>query len=402
MTRRTVDEALAAVLDGVRPLDPEVVPVEEAAGRVLAVPVAADRDQPAFDRSAMDGFAVRSEDVREAPVRLRVVGEVAAGGTPDRVVGPGEAVRIMTGAPVPPGADAVQMVEKTRPDGSDGVVIEAAVPAGRHIARQGEDIRAGQVALDVGDRLTTARLGLCWTFGAARVSVIRRPRVAILTTGDELVGLTETPGPTQIRDSNRATVGDLVRRAGAIVTESRIVRDDVPALRAAIRAALEGVDVLLLSGGVSAGDYDYVGECLEAEGVTRVFHKVHMKPGKPLWYGRAGRVAVFGLPGNPVSSMVGTRLFVRPVLRALAGRTVLHDPRLRLPCLGPFPGTGDRPTFQPAVVRFGSGVELLPTHGSGDVQGFARATALAALPARHPAFAPGDPVDVLLDAESLG
>ena len=385
------------------PLSAETVPLPDAAGRVLATAIVGDRDQPPFNRSAMDGYAVRSVDVAQAPVQLRVVGEVAAGQMSHHVLGPGEAIRIMTGAPVPEGADCVQMVEKTRCD-ADVVTIESAVDAGRHIAARGQDLKAGEVALPVGTVLNSARMGVAWSIGAAEVSVVRRPRVAVLTTGDELVALQQTPGPTQIRDSNRCTISRIALRAGAEVVMSRIVRDDIDATRLAIREALAVCDVLALSGGVSAGDYDYVAECLVAEGVEEVFHKVHMKPGKPLWFGRRGAQRVFGLPGNPVSSFVTARHFMAPLLRRMGGRTQLHDASLELPLLEDTRGTGPRPTFKPVVIQWGTeaGVLVIGMHGSGDLRHFSQGAALVLFPANRSGFAAGERVTVLLDDEALG
>lgn len=401
MAHISIEEARQAVLAGVESLGAETIPLPLAAGRVLAAAVLADRDQPPFDRAMMDGFAVRAQDVAEVPVTLPVAGEVAAGQSADRPLGAGEAIRIMTGAPVPPGADAVQMIENTDGGRSGSVRVDHALPPGRHIATRGGDIRAGEVAVPAGTRLTSSRLSLCWMMGASRVSVYRRPRVVILSTGDELVELGQTPAPHQIRDSNRASIGDLAKRAGADVLRSALVRDDLDATRRAIAEALQDADVLLLSGGVSAGDYDFVGDALEAEGVERIFHKVHMKPGKPLWYGRRGAQTVFGLPGNPVSSFLCTRMFVQPQLRRLGGSSRVWDPVLRLPLLEAARGTGARPTFQPATVEWGLGVRIVGFGGSGDLRGFTGGTAVALLPANQPSFDAGTLLDVYIDEESL-
>ncbi len=399
MAHISITDALAAVHGDVKALSAERIPLAEAAGRVLAEDVLADRDQPPFNRSAMDGFAVRSADADQAPCTLRIVGEVQAGAMSDHTLVAGEAIRIMTGAPVPAGADAVQMVEKTSCTG-ETVTITEAVRAGQHIAEQGQDVRAGAVAVPAGAVLTSGRLGVCWSFGAAEPAVVRRPRVAVLTTGDELVELHEMPGPTQIRDSNRCTIGQVITRAGGVVVRSEIVRDDIDATRQAIAQALTA-DVLVLSGGVSAGEYDYVAQCLIAEGVEQVFHKVAMKPGKPVWYGRKGAVHVIGLPGNPVSSLVTARLFLAPLLRGLGGRTTIYDPVVPLPLLAGFGGTRGRPTYQPARVIWGEGVQLLKTHGSGDLKGQSVANALALLPPNRAGFEEGETLNVLIDEETL-
>lgn len=400
--RITIEDALKTVLEGLVPLGVETVALPDAAGRVLARDVLGDRDQPPFNRAAMDGYAIRSQDTAGAPVRLRVVDEVPAGASSDHVLQSGEAIRIMTGAPVPDSADSVQMVEKTRRDGDEHVIINEGTRPRQHIAARGQDLRQGALAVPAGSLLTTARMGVCWALGAAEVPVYRRPRVAVLTTGDELVELHQTPGPTQIRDSNRCTITSIARRAGAEIVRSEIVRDDKAATRAAIRSALGEADVLVLSGGVSAGDYDFVAEALQAEGVAQVFHKVEMKPGKPLWYGRRAGQPVFGLPGNPVSSLVTARIFMAPALRALGGRAAVCEPMLTLPLLEGFRGTGSRPTFQPARIDWqGGGVRLVKTHGSGDLTHFATMTALAFLPPDRPPFQVGDLLRVYVDDEAL-
>lgn len=397
MALLSIDEATARIQALAVPLEPETSALSHAAGRVLAADVACDRDQPPFDRAMMDGFAVSSAD---GVGPLRVVGIVPAGGAYDAVVAGGEAVRIMTGAPVPAGTDAVQMFENTTWD-DDHVTLTAPVRPGENVARRGSELREGAVAVPSGARLTSARLGLLWSVGAATVQVVRAPRLAILSTGDELVELADRPGPSQIRDSNRGVIGDLCRRAGAEVVLERRVADDPSATRSAIADALDQVDVLVLTGGVSAGDFDVVGQCLRAEGVEVVFHKVDIRPGKPLWFGHRGAQLVFGLPGNPVSSAVVARVFLVPALRRLAGAQRPHDPRVLLPLRAPFRGTGDRPTYQPAIAELGVGVTLLRTGGSGDLPGFASANALAILPARHPDFDAGSDIEVMIDAEAL-
>jgi len=397
----SIDEALEHILEDVTALEPETVPLPAAAGCVLAQDIVADRDQPGFNRAMMDGFALRSEDLQEAPVTLRVVGEVAAGDVSNQRIESGQAIRIMTGAPVPDSADAVQMFENTRVSG-DQVIVEKAVRAGQHIAPRGQEIRAGEVAITKGSVLTTTRLGLAWSMGASEVQIYGEPRVAVLTTGNELVELTATPGPAQIRDSNRATIGDLAIRGGAAVVGTDLVPDDKAEIRRAIRRSRKGVHVLVLSGGISAGDYDYVAECLEEERVEARFYKVNIKPGKPLWYGRRGKLHVLGLPGNPVSSFVTARIFLLPLLRRLAGRSRIHDLRLSMPLLEGFKGTGSRPTFQPAIVDWQQqGVRLVKTHGSEDLNFFSHGNSLAFLPPNHADFEVGDKIDVLIDEESL-
>ncbi|MFT5431716.1 MAG: molybdopterin molybdotransferase [Myxococcota bacterium] len=405
MSRQSIEDARAAVVEGLLTLNAESIPLGEALGRVLSEDVCGDRDQPPFNRSAMDGFAVRAADTDAADsgsVELRIVGEVAAGAVSDRHLETGEAIRIMTGAPVPSGADAVQMVENTESKpGETRVRIVKSVRPGQHIAPRGQDLRKGEVAVEAGSVVTPSRLGVCWSFGAQTVSVVRRPRVVVLTTGDELVELHQTPLPHQIRDSNRASVGALVTRAGGEVISGGIVADTLAATREAIAGALLRADVVVLSGGVSMGEYDYVAAALQDEGVEQVFHRVHMKPGKPLWYGRKGQTHVFGLPGNPASAIVTAKMFLVPVIRGLAGFARRFDPVLKLPLLTSFGRVGNRPTFQPAVVHWGEGVELLKTHGSGDLKHFSEGTALALLPPSTRGIVAGTFIDVHLDADAL-
>lgn len=398
--RLSVDAALDAVLANVEPLALESIPLQQAKNRVLGAPVIADRPQPPFNRSMMDGFAVLSNDTTKPPVQLKVIGTLAAGSEPSVTIAPGEAIRIMTGAPVPPGADAVQMFENTASN-DDSVTILKSVKVGQNIAAAGEELAQGAVAVDAGQLLSPARYGVCWALGAQHVQVYRQPKVAIITTGDELVELAQTPGPSQIRDSNRATISFLVEQAGGTVVQSSIARDQTSEIREEIRRALSTADVVILSGGVSAGDYDLVGECLLSEGVTPVFHKIHMKPGKPLWFGKHGKTPVLGLPGNPVSSMVTCRLFVVPLIKQLTGRQQTTDIRVMMPLMNPIKATGGRPTFKPGRVRWGQGVETVQTRGSGDQFNFSQANCLIELPANSGPFQSGHQVPVLLNSRAL-
>jgi len=344
----------------------------------------------------MDGFALRSADIQNPPTTLRVVDSVMAGQVPSTRLEPGNAIRIMTGAVVPSGSDAVQMLENTESSDETSVTILESIVKGRHIATQGSDCLAGAPLLSPGMVLSSSRLGVCAMVGQEFVDVYRRPKVAILATGDELVDVSESPGAVQIRESNRTSVGGLVERAGGLVVHTAIVPDQEEDTRAAIREALDCADVLLLSGGISKGDRDIVRACLEKEGVTPEFHGVCIKPGKPLFFGRAGSKLVFGLPGNPVSSYVTARVFVAPVLRQLSGHQRLDENRQMMPLLNAVHKTGNRPWFKAATVHWGEGVEVHTTGGSGDMQGFARGEELVLLPANCPTFSAGTPVEVWL------
>ena len=306
-----------------------VVPIDEALDCVIAESIRSVEQVPPFANTAMDGFAVRAADTLGAddrPVSLRIVGTVRAGMSGlDTPVGFGDAARIMTGAPLPPGADAVVMVERTELaiDGST-VLVRAEVPVGNHVRPSGDDIESGDLVLEAGTVLTAAHLGVLATVGMARVSVIPRPRVGVISTGDELVDDGSPLGPGQIRDSNRLTLRSLVRASGFEAIDLGLVRDDESAIEAALLAGVERCDALVTTGGVSMGDFDFIKVVLDRIGDMR-WMQVAIKPAKPLAFGTITRssdgvaVPVFGLPGNPVSSMVSFELFCRPGLRQMSG-----------------------------------------------------------------------------------
>lgn len=378
---------------------PAEVALWEARGLVLARDVLADRDQPAFHRSAMDGYAVRAADVAGAEAALRVAGEVPAGRSWDGVLGPGEAVAIMTGAPLPEGADAVQMVERTSESG--GVVTVAGpLRAWEHVSRRGEDVAAGSVVAEAGRVVDGLTIGVLASVGCARVPVLRRPRVTVISTGDELVPLSDVPGPSGIRDSNRPTLLGMVESASATPVDGGHVRDDPAELRREVRAAL-GSDVLVLSGGVSAGRYDLVLEALREEGVEVLFHGVAIKPGKPVLFGRHGGGLVFGLPGNPVSTYVTSLLLLLPALAVLRGRGRPEPWTLSARLDGSLPPTGPRTTFHPGVLHQDGRtfvVRAVSWNGSGDQVGFARGNCLVRRDAGSPAIPGGETVTVVLPA----
>lgn len=315
-----VDDAIAAMLDGVERLGPEKVAIDEAAGRVLAAPLKAMRTQPPFDASAMDGYAVRAADLETVPARLRLVGESAAGKRHPGPVNSGETVRIFTGAPLPEGAEAILIQENARK--LDAGLIEAieTVEAGRHIRRAGLDFSTGDALLEDGRRLDPAALSLAAAANHAALSIVRKPRVAVLATGSELVAPGAQAGPDQIVASNGYGIAAIAREAGAEVLDMGIVHDDRDALGRAIRGAFDaGADVIVTLGGASVGDHDLVREVLVSEGIDLAFWKIAMRPGKPLMFGRKGATRVLGLPGNPVSSLVGGHVFLKPLLARLGG-----------------------------------------------------------------------------------
>jgi molybdopterin molybdotransferase len=322
-----VVDALAAVLSGAEPLPEEMVALDAAYHRVLARDVAALRTQPPQAMSAMDGYAVRAVDAPKTGVRLKVIGEVAAGRPLERPVGAGEAVRIFTGGVIPEGADAVIIQEDTVADGSHIDITEAAKP-GRHIRPAGIDFNKGDVLLAKGTRLSDRDLALAAGMNYPDLPVHRLPKVAVLATGDELVMPGAIPGPGQIVYSNGYALRALARAEGAETIDLGIAADTIEATTRGIRRARDsGADILITSGGASVGDHDLVKQSLEAEGVTMAFWRIAMRPGKPMMHGRLGAMRVIGLPGNPVSSYVCAFLFLAPLIRALSGRNAIHNVR---------------------------------------------------------------------------
>ncbi len=341
----TVEEAQARAVALARPVGGERVSVRAALGRVLHESVRAPGDVPPHDNSAMDGFAVRAADVSTAPSDLRVVGEVAAGHVFPGELHDGEAIRIMTGAPIPPGADSVVMVEHTEPRGELVRILQPATP-GSHVRRRGEDLRAGDEVLAPGTTLGAAELGALATARRAHVQVSRRPLVALLSTGDELRDVDEPLPPGAIPDSNSYTLAALTRQAGAEPRVLPIVRDDPAALRAAIEDARTSADAIVSTGGVSVGEHDHVKSVLADLGATLSLWRVNMKPGKPVALAQLGTTPFFALPGNPVSALVSFLLFVRPALRTMLGCTHPFDlPRLLAFLDGPLKLRGDRRTY---------------------------------------------------------
>ena len=315
-------EAWALVAQALRPLPSERIGLGEAQGRIAARDVPSAVDLPPFDRSAMDGYAVRAADTTRGPLRL--AGELAAGAVATATLEPGTALGITTGAPIPPGADAVLQSELA--ELADGTVrATEPVPAGRHIRVRGEDVHAGDLIAPAGEPLTLARVSSLAAAGVGEIAVHRRARLHLLVTGSELLALGAPPEPGKIHESNGLMVRLLAERAGALVHEHGVVADDFESTRAAIEAGLAG-DVLVVSGGVSVGPYDHVRPAFEACGVEELFWRVRVKPGKPLWFGRRAATLVFGLPGNPLSSIVGFLTLIEPALRRLHGE---RDPAMR-------------------------------------------------------------------------
>ncbi|HET6935762.1 MAG TPA: gephyrin-like molybdotransferase Glp [Candidatus Angelobacter sp.] len=379
----------------------ESVPLLKSLGRVLGQPIKADRDFPPFPRATRDGYAVRSTDLHTLPARLRIVGQVKAGSSFEHEVKPGETVEIMTGAAVPSGADAVVMVEYTSAEGNQ-VEIQRAVSVGENVVPEGAEARAGQELLPAGTRISPAQIALAAAVGKTELMVFRKPHVAILSTGDELVEVGETPGPHQIRNSNTYSLSAQVTAAGGEARRLAIAPDEEQKLAALLDEGLRA-DMLLLSGGVSMGKFDLVEQALLSRGAEFRFTGAQIQPGKPVVFGTVTNeqrvVPVFGLPGNPVSVMVTFDLFVRPVLEALCGSQPRRLPSAQARLARDFRTKTGLTRFLPALLSGGlydPVVEVVPWQGSGDLLAAARANCYLVVPPQKDFIAAGETVSVLV------
>ncbi|TBR21883.1 MAG: molybdopterin molybdenumtransferase MoeA, partial [Candidatus Nitrosotenuis sp.] len=329
-------KAQAAVLRAVKPLPAVRLPLEQAFGFVLREHIRADRPLPPFNRSAMDGYAVRHADLAKGLRRFRCVGTLEAGAAWRGAVRPGECLKIMTGAPVPPGLDAVEQVEKSISDGPHVELFTDAPERWQHIHRMGADCKKGERLIAAGETLTPSRVAVAAAVGAARVAVTRAVRVTVVASGSELVGVAAAPAPYQIRDSNsRFLMARFFEMPWAAASFGGVIPDDPRALRRALAAALKRSDMVIVTGGVSMGERDHIPEVLKQCGVQNRLYKSAIRPGKPVWFGVKGAKAVFGLPGNPVSVAATFREFVLPALRKMAGCTAVLPSVLRLPLAAP-------------------------------------------------------------------
>lgn len=396
----SVEEALRLVIDEALPLPAEEIGLEAALGRVLAEPVESPADIPACDRSAMDGYAVRTSDLVSLPAELDVAGFLPAGRSPEGIdVRPGTAVRIMTGAPLPGGADAVVMVERTEPvaDGARVRVLESVGP-GQNVFRRGEDLGRGARLLEAGTWIRPAEIGALAAVGKVRVKVRRRPVTTILSTGDEVIDPSQDPLPHQVRNSNGPALLAAMSAVGLDPVSLGIARDDPADLDARIAEGLSG-EIFFLIGGVSVGDRDLVSQRLTAAGVRVIFHRIAMKPGKPLLFGRRGGCLVFGLPGNPLSALTDFLVFGVPAVRKMSGLppTGLPGVRARLSAeVHQMPG---RTWYRLARVVYRKGVfeaAPVPSSGSADLVSACRANAFVIVPADAARLEAGSEVAVLL------
>lgn len=393
-----VSEAIRIVTEQTERLPVESIALAGALGRVLAEDVVADSDLPPFNRAQMDGFAVRSVDTVNTPARLRVVGESAAGRGWKDVLKAGEAVRIMTGAPVPVGADSVQKVEVTKERNGFVEIAEATRP-GQFIVNRASEIKAGATVLQAGEEINAARMAALASFGYASVKVGKRPRVAVLATGTELVAVNEQPGVDQIRDSNSYSLGAYAQLAGALVERLPLAEDDPELLKREISEAAARNDALILSGGVSMGVYDFTKAALHALDAKVFFERVSLRPGKPTVFARLGRTLVFGLPGNPVSVSVTFNLFARTALRAMQGCREAAMIEERAVLGRAVKGAMERASYLPAQLRSDEDgrlmAEPLKWGGSSDFVAFASATALIIVPEGTPRLEAGAKVRVV-------
>jgi molybdopterin molybdotransferase len=397
-----LEDVQAEVLRSVTVLAPVTVPLADALGLVLAEPVIATEPVPPFANTAMDGYALRAADTASAsesePARLRVVADLPAGHAPTTAVGEGDAIRIMTGAPIPDGADAIVMVERTRRDGEDGVFVTHLANSGDHIRAAGGDVVVGQRVFEPGVELGPAHLGVIASLGLTQVSVIRRPRVGVLSTGDELREGNIQLEPGQIRDSNRPMLLAMVQASGCEAVNLGIAHDDEAYVERALEDALITCDAVITSGGVSVGDYDVVKAVLDRLGVLQ-WWQVAIKPAKPFAFGLLRGVPLFGLPGNPVSSHVSFELFARPALRFMSGHADLHRPEVDAVAAAAMRRTADGKLHLDRVaVRYEDGRYIAERSGvqaSNALAALAVANGLALLPDGEGAEA-GDTIRVML------
>jgi len=396
----SVEEALKIVLPASAPVDAEEVELQGALGRTTAEDVVSDTDIPCFDNSAMDGYAVRECDVasaaKDTPVVLDVLEDIPAGTVPTKELGPGQAMKIMTGAPVPAGADAIVIVEDT--EASNGKVTVFAPPSRNHIRAKGEDIVEGSVAVEAGTRLRPQEIGLLASVGCCRLKVSRRPKVAFLSTGDEVIRHDQPLTVGKVRNSNAFTLRGLIAEAGGEPIDLGIARDTKEELHEHLKRGLDA-DILCTSGGVSVGDYDFVKDALQDVGMELAYWKVRMKPGKPSLFGRAGDCLVFGLPGNPVSVMVCFELFVRPTILKMLGQKRIHRPMVKVVLDQDVKHRGDRRSYVCANLRVVDGAYhavVRGPQGSGILRSISLANALLVLPEDSPAPKAGDTVEAIL------
>ncbi|OHB71769.1 MAG: hypothetical protein A2W23_00525, partial [Planctomycetes bacterium RBG_16_43_13] len=380
----TVAQASELIFKDVPPREVVTLPLADSLACVLAEDVSSDINMPPFDKSAMDGYAVIASDTAKTPATLEIVEELPAGKFPTKTVAKGQCAKIMTGAPIPKGADAVVMVEKTEAIGANKVKILSSAKVGQNICEFAEDLKEGEVVLKSGSLIRPQEIGVLAAVGRAEVRVYKKPHVAVISTGDELVEVAEKPTKGQIRNSNSYSVSAQVLAMGLECDNLGVARDTKGEIRHKIAEGLER-DVLIISGGVSVGEYDFVTEALAAEGVECVMHQVAIKPGRPFYFGKKGVKRVFALPGNPASTFVIFEVFVRPFLGLMYGNNACGRPILRAEMKVAFTKTSDRVQYIPGKIIYDSEtaryfVEPIFWHGSADIFALTRADCLIIIP----------------------
>ncbi len=398
----SVEEALERILNEIQPLPIETIPLARTSGQVLAEDIIAGDDIPPFANSAMDGFALRSRDSQSQtglPVRLRVTGNIAAGHMSDSVVENGTAMRIMTGAPVPAGADAVIQIELTRNDGPESTEVELLQPVvpGNNIRPAGEDMRSGQTILTRGTEIGPWEISILATLGHAFVPVTRQPRVAILATGDEIIDIDQLLTPGKIRNSNSYLLEAAVHRAGGLPNRLDVARDTIESLREKFSQATQS-DLIITSGGVSVGDFDLVKEIMAEQGKIN-FWRINLRPGKPVAFGHIGNVPLLGLPGNPVSAAITFELLGRPLLRKMAGHTRLFRPQIEVNVVDGIEANTSRRHYVRAHVTRSNGhftARTTGNQGSNITTSLINANALLVVPEGGQRIPPGGQVQALM------
>ncbi len=393
----SVGKALRIVANETKFLGAESIAIENAVGRILAESIIADMDMPPFDRSQMDGFAIQAADSMNAETELRIVGESAAGNGWSGTLKRGEAVRIMTGASLPKGADAVQKIELIK-ESDDSIRVQEPTQRGRYIVERGAEVRSGKKVLEIGDEITASNIAIPAAFGYAKVRVAKQPRVRVLATGSEIVAVDAKPDSDQIRNSNSVMLQAMAAAAGCKADVSPTAGDDIRGLRRAISNAVKRSDILITTGGVSVGKYDLTKAALFELGGEIFFERVRLKPGKPTVFARLGKALVFGLPGNPVSAAVTFRLFIRPAIDRMRGRNRLKSAETFAVLTKDVKAPAERDTYLPGkLVIESNGLQSVRPqkwHGSSDFIGFSAADGLIVID-RGTAIPAGSVVRVL-------
>ena len=395
----SLKEALQKIIDNTPVLNAIEIELLDALGYVLAEDVISDIDIPPFDKSAMDGYALRAADVEQAPVKLRIIEEIAAGIVPEKKIGPGQCAEIMTGAPVPEGADAVVMVEHTQKDKEkEYAIIERTIEKGKNICFKAEETKKGRIVLDAGQWLMPHHIGILASVGKSHLKVIRKPTFAVITTGSEIVEVDQIPAPGQIRNSNGYSLQSQIRQAGYRARYLGASLDEPESLKRVISSGLAD-DIVLLSGGVSMGNYDLVPQVLKDIGAEIIFHNIAIKPGKPALFAKLKHTLIFGVPGNPVATMVGFDKLILPPARKMAGEKVFFRPIITATLTKDLKVKTGRLGLRHARISYRDGkylAEAAATHGSADLLSTSQSNGIILVPADVACIKAGDAVQIEL------